>query len=396
MPSTFNNFDAPLKELNDYDYYDLHRNLGRPPRWTFPTVIEGYGLRCVRMDFENFDQLWPILAEGDTTHIDRRYRERDLLYEQVLFLYRSLAYSAKHGACDWIIVQTDQAKDPPRAYDSIFGRGFIRLRENEQIVGVIHLYELNHERYDGGQPNPFVGLQIAAAHRRRGIGRRAMRLLEWYVANTYPAVSGLTADIKRSNTASLALFAALGFSVDTDEYSERDDDAFLTKVIEPVITALPDRQRDLRRRLSGFKREQVIDLAVKYAPDGLYEEALLQTLSPEERQMRFFDLENYLMGFDYDGAQDKKSARVRVAELGRLRVYTSYFPQGILELLPRVVRRLRTQMEAGVVYEAAVVSRFKTDWVVVVEEVLSALPVEERREVATSLKQVDIAGLGWS
>ena len=59
MRTTFSNFDAPLKDFNDgdHDYYDLHRNLGRSPRWTFPTVIEGYGLRRIRMDFENFDQL---------------------------------------------------------------------------------------------------------------------------------------------------------------------------------------------------------------------------------------------------------------------------------------------------------------------------------------------------
>ena len=182
MRDTFSNFDAPLQEFTQHDYYDLHRNLGRPPRWTFPTVIEGHGLRCVRMNFENFDQLWPLLAEGDTTHIDRRYRERDLLYEQVLFLYRSLAYSAKHGACDWIIVASERAKDSPRAYDSIFAEGFIRLRDDDQIVGVLHLYELNHERYDGGRPNPFVGLQLADPHRRRGIRRRVVRLLECYVA----------------------------------------------------------------------------------------------------------------------------------------------------------------------------------------------------------------------
>ena len=386
MPNTFNNFDDPLKEFNRYDYYDLHRNLGRPPRWTFPTVIEGHGLRCIRLDFENFDQLWPVLAEGDTDHIDRHYRERNLLYEQVFFLYRSSAYSAKRGACDWIIVETKQAAKSPRAYDSFFAEGFIRLGDDEHIVGVIHLYELNHERFAGGQPNPFIGLQLGTARRRRGIGRRAAQLLEWYVASTYPAVSGLTVHIERANSASIALFGALGFSAQEDEYAASDDDAFLTKPIEPIIPTAPERQQNLRRRLGGFKREVLIDLAAKYAPDALYEEALLHDLTPEERALRFFDVRHHLMGFNHDGEPDSQHDPVRVEELKRLRAYSAYFAHDIVDLLPRLARRVQTQVGAGQVYEAAALARFRRDWSVVAAEVLRELPVEERERAESALR----------
>lgn len=222
-------FNPPI-ELSDYNLFDIHRNLGRPPRWTFPTILTGHGLRCVRLDFENFDQLWPLLAEGDTTFVDKEYRDRKELYQQVLFLYGSAVYSGKRGACDRIITEVVSAPGKPIVSPNSIRGGYIRNLEGRRIVGVLHLYALSHERLGYGQSNPFVGLQLADEHRGRGIGGRAIRLLECFVQSTYPEVSGLTANSRLANERSLRLFRRLGFA-EEGKYAEYEDEVFLVKEV---------------------------------------------------------------------------------------------------------------------------------------------------------------------
>ncbi|NJC28375.1 GNAT family N-acetyltransferase [Neolewinella antarctica] len=219
--------ELPIK-LTAHDMFFIHRNLGRPPRWTFPGVITGYGLRCIRLSFENFDQLWPLLAEGDTTYVDEEYRERAGLYETLLHRYGHDVYSGKHGACDWLIVETDKAPKAPTSYDGWAQSGNVRLRDGERLVGVLHLHALSAERLGYGMPNPFVGVQLSDADRGRGLGGRAIGLLEWFVSSTYEEATGVTAHILAGNTRSLRLFEKLGF-VESDAYAGRAGEVFLVK-----------------------------------------------------------------------------------------------------------------------------------------------------------------------
>lgn len=212
MPQHFTSFDPPLREFTKFDYTNIHRNLGRPPRWTFPNLLKGYGLRAIRLNFDNFDQLWPVLAAGDTTFIDPRYRNHEKLYAQVLFLLDSTVYSGTNGACDWMLVETDGGGGEPKSYEGYWFDGRIQLGENERIVGVLHLYEMSHERLLGHQTNPLVGLQIGGDHRGRGLGTRAIQLLTWYLGHHHPDVIGLTANIKKANVASIALFENWAFA----------------------------------------------------------------------------------------------------------------------------------------------------------------------------------------
>ncbi|MEL7159666.1 MAG: hypothetical protein AAFN92_02820 [Bacteroidota bacterium] len=222
--------DHPQLPHEDYPWFWLHRNLGRPPRWTFPNQLAGNELWCPRLTFDNFDSLWPILAKGDTTFINREYRERTALYEQLFSQFAYAAYSGKHGVVDYLIVSTPGENTDYRASDGWRADGRLRSEQATQLCGVLHLYELSHERYDGRMPNPFVGLQLTPAVRGTGVVDRAMELLERFTRESYPEITGLTAMIERENLRSQRFFARRGY-VKSGAYGASGKEIFLVKDI---------------------------------------------------------------------------------------------------------------------------------------------------------------------
>lgn len=212
----------PLAE-DDLFRHSLYRNLGRTPDWQFPDVLRGGGLRCVRLSIENYDDLWPLLAEDPSPHIDERFRVRPSMFEYTLFNRGTMPYSGKHGGADWLIIDSPEADEAYTAYDSPFMQGPLRLAEGERLLGILHLYELSRERYDGRQPNPFVGLQLASAAHGTGRAAVAIGLLERYVNETYETVRGVTANIDRDNKRSQHFFAKLGYEQSDTYYGDKEE-----------------------------------------------------------------------------------------------------------------------------------------------------------------------------
>ena len=62
--------DHPPLPPENAMWFWLHRNLGREPRWIFPDVLSGPGVRLHRLHFDNYDSLWPLLAEGDIGYVE--------------------------------------------------------------------------------------------------------------------------------------------------------------------------------------------------------------------------------------------------------------------------------------------------------------------------------------
>ena len=102
--------DHPPLPPDNALWFWLHRNLGREPRWTFPDVLTGPGVHLHRLHFDNYDSLWPLLAEGDTHYVERECREREQLYEQVVYLYGYAPFSGKRGAKRYLSSQTIDAE----------------------------------------------------------------------------------------------------------------------------------------------------------------------------------------------------------------------------------------------------------------------------------------------
>jgi len=171
-----------------------------------------------------------LLSEGDTTFVNREYRERTLLYEQVLNHRAHAVYSGKHGAVDYVIIETPGKNEEYRAGDFWASDGDIRLSDGERILGVLHLYHLSHERLGYGMSNPFVGIQLVPDARGAGVADRAMDLLERFVTERYEDANGVTANIKFTNERSLRFFKRRGY-IETDKY-EGASEAYLEKMLK--------------------------------------------------------------------------------------------------------------------------------------------------------------------
>ena len=87
------------------------------------------------------------------------------------------------------------------------------------------------ERFGRGMPNPLVGIQLAAPHRGTGIADRALDVLEWYVTETYPEATAVTAMIKRENARSIRFFTRREYETSTEYGDPKEDreDTFLVK-----------------------------------------------------------------------------------------------------------------------------------------------------------------------
>ena len=222
--------DHPPLPPDHHLWFWLHRNLGREPRWTFPDVLTGPGVRLHRLHFDNYDSLWPLLAEGDTHYVEREYREREQLYEQVVYLYGYAPFSGKRGAVDYLVLREDEATE--FAERQLWGSDReLRQDDEQKLAGVVHLYNLSMERFGRGMPNPLLGIQLAEAHRGTGIADRALDVLEWYVAETYPEATAVTAMIKRENARSIRFFRRRGYEMSTEygDPNEDREDTFLVK-----------------------------------------------------------------------------------------------------------------------------------------------------------------------
>lgn len=218
----------PVLPASDALWYSLHRNLGRVPIWTFPDVLRGGGLRGIRLTFDNYDDLWPVFADDPSPYIDDRFKTRELLYAYTLMNRGSLPYSGKRGGADWLLIDSPDETETYAAHDSIFSQGPLHLREGQRLIGILHLYALSRERYEGRQPNPFVGLQLISAAHGTGQAAVALGLLERYVQETYSEVSGVTANIDKENLRSRRFFEKQGYAP-SDAYDGKAEE-FLVKI----------------------------------------------------------------------------------------------------------------------------------------------------------------------
>lgn len=194
-------------------WFYIHRNLGQDPLWTFPTFLCGNGLRCERLDFNNYHDLLELLKNDPNPFVDERFKQEQELYEYVMHQLACTPYSGKRGGVDYLIVDTPGSNADYDTFTTRFERYGVRVREGEEFCGMLHLYELSRERLapDFAMPSPFVGIVLYPKARGRGIGQRAISLLESFVLENYPVME-LTAMIRKENERSQRFFRSLGYT----------------------------------------------------------------------------------------------------------------------------------------------------------------------------------------
>ena len=189
----------------------IRRHLGRQPCWSFPDQIRGDGLHLRRLDFDNMHEVLRLFINDPTPYVDARFREEDQLFEYVLHLLAEAAYSAESGGVDYLIVDVPGQDYPYEQFDSSWLKNQHDLPEAARFVGVAHLYDLRHTEDMGHNIYPpKAGLMIGRAYRGRGIGQRAMGLLQEYVRRNHQT-DCLQVEIEASNTASREFFNGLGY-----------------------------------------------------------------------------------------------------------------------------------------------------------------------------------------
>ncbi|WP_191906302.1 GNAT family N-acetyltransferase [Hymenobacter baengnokdamensis] len=153
----------------------LLRQTANSLAFTFPyqSLASSARLTYELVDWLNFPIYLTLFAGDPSPFVDARFKERSALEMYAVALLTELRFSRKHGACDWLV----------------------RRRSDEQAIGVLHLYELNHEIIND-QPAPcVVGMSLAAPFRQQGYGLEAFHQLLAHTTSLFgrPEARALTA-----------------------------------------------------------------------------------------------------------------------------------------------------------------------------------------------------------
>jgi diamine N-acetyltransferase len=91
--------------------------------------------------------------------------------------------------------------------DPSLGRAWLIMHGKTTVGYVIVIFRFDVEF--GGRAALITDLYLAAAHRRKGFGRRTLRFVEGFCRKS--GIASLELQVERSNTAAQAFYAANGF-----------------------------------------------------------------------------------------------------------------------------------------------------------------------------------------
>lgn len=158
------------------------------PRFRYQNLPDSARLSYELLSWENFG-LYQHLFEADPSpFVEKQLKAREEIEEYVVMLLEASRYSFKRGACDW----------------------FLKRRDDGAYVGVLHLYDLNHEFWKGKHFAPSFGYAIAEPFRRQGYAFEASQHLLGLIPPIFKRYE-VTADPRVDNLASHALLLKLGF-----------------------------------------------------------------------------------------------------------------------------------------------------------------------------------------
>ena len=131
-----------------------------------------------------------LFAADASPFVEAMFKQPAALEEYFLYLLTDMRHSFKRGGCDWLL----------------------RRRPDNQPVGVLHLYDLSHERFGNWVPHCSVGYALAAPFRRQGYGYEALYHLLGQAARLFDQTEARALSAT-DNLASQALLRKVGFSV---------------------------------------------------------------------------------------------------------------------------------------------------------------------------------------
>ena len=175
----------------------------RKPRFDYQNLPDTHRLSYELLTWDNFRLMLDLFQNDPDPYLAQDFKSLELLEDYAVGQLEYARYSFKHGACDW----------------------FLRLKDTNDLVGTLHIYDLNWELYDGKHPACVIGYGIAEKFRRQGFATEAMQHLLQQIPLIFKRYEVL-ANPKIANTASRRLLENLGF---TEECERGSDESWWEK-----------------------------------------------------------------------------------------------------------------------------------------------------------------------
>jgi RimJ/RimL family protein N-acetyltransferase len=163
----------------------------RKPRFDYQNLPDSEKLSYELFTWDNFKQLLDIFENDPNPYVNKEFKSLEELEHYAVSQLEYNHFSFKRGACDW----------------------FLRHRESNELVGILHIYALNWELYSGRHPACMIGYAISEKYRRQGFAFEATAHLLNHIPLIFKRYE-VEAHFKIANSNSQALLAKLGFIED--------------------------------------------------------------------------------------------------------------------------------------------------------------------------------------
>jgi RimJ/RimL family protein N-acetyltransferase len=160
----------------------------RKPRFDYQDLPPSERLTYELFSWDNYKQMLDLFENDPNPFINEEFKTLERLEDYAVAQLEYNHFSFKRGACDW----------------------FIHHKISNELVGVLHIYDLNWELYDGKHPSCSVGYAIAEKYRRQGFAFEAMTHLLTQIPLIFKRYA-VKAHFKIANTNSRFLLEKLGF-----------------------------------------------------------------------------------------------------------------------------------------------------------------------------------------
>jgi RimJ/RimL family protein N-acetyltransferase len=183
-----------MKNLSEKNLETLkmYRQMRRPkakPRFDFCNLPDSERLSYKLLNWRNFNTYLKLFEKDESPFVMDDFKTRKAMEQYTLFMLESNRFSGKRGGCDWII-----------------------YLKNKKPIGILHLYDLNFEIYDGHHPKPQFGYAIAEPFRKNGYAFEAATHLLNIIPKQFKRYE-ILANTHKNNEASINLLKKLGFKI---------------------------------------------------------------------------------------------------------------------------------------------------------------------------------------
>ncbi len=182
----------PLTTEHAKEFYEgatlfTNPRIRRVPRFDYQNLPDTEQLSYELLTWDNFKNFLTLFENDPNPFVMKQFKTLDQLEMYAVSQLEYNRYSFKHGACDW----------------------FLRSKTSGELIGVLHIYELNWELMNGKHFPCMFGYAIAEPYRRQGFATEAVMHLLNHIPLTFKRFEVL-ANPEKDNLASRAFLEKLG------------------------------------------------------------------------------------------------------------------------------------------------------------------------------------------